>query len=65
MIATSLLQDGRSPAGTSKGTKVSSVTKNFFESFDFTIYPLNDFIRISTNKFLLGGIGSNLRKDVL
>jgi hypothetical protein len=51
--------------GIGEGTKVPSVAKNFLETFDFAVYPLNDFIRISTNKFLLGRICSNFRKVVL
>jgi hypothetical protein len=51
--------------GTGKGTEVPSVTKNFLKSFDLTVYPLNNFIRISTNEFLLGRKCTNFSKVVL
>jgi hypothetical protein len=65
MIATSLLQDGRGSPGTSKGTEISSITKNFFKSFGFPGDPLDNFIGVTADKSLLRGIGSNLSEAVL
>jgi hypothetical protein len=65
MIATNPLPNRHGPIGTGKGTKVSSVTKNFLESFDLAVYPLDNFIRIATNEFLLERKCTNLRKVVL
>jgi hypothetical protein len=65
MFATSLLQDGCGPLGTSKGIDISSITKNFFESFGFPADPLDNSIEVTTDKSLLRGIGSNLSEAVL
>jgi hypothetical protein len=65
MIATSLLQDGRGPLGTSKGTKISSITKNFFKSFGFFADPLDNSIGVTADKSLFRGIGSNLSEAIL
>jgi hypothetical protein len=65
MIATSLLQDGRGPPGTSKGTEISSITKNFFESFGFPADPLDNSIGVTVDKSLLRVIGSNLSEAIL
>jgi hypothetical protein len=61
MITTSLLQNRHNPTGTGKGTDVPSVTKNFLESFDFAVNPLDNFIRIATDEFLLGRKCTNFR----
>jgi hypothetical protein len=65
MLATSLLQDGCDPSGTSKGTKIFSITENLFESFGFPADPLDNSIGVTADKSLLRGIGSNLSETVL
>jgi hypothetical protein len=62
MITTSLLQNRYGPTGIGKGKEVPSVTKNFLESFNLTVNPLDNFIRIVADEFLLGRKCTNFRK---
>jgi hypothetical protein len=50
--------------GTGEGTKIPSITENFFKSFGFPTDPLDNSIRVTADDFLLGGEGSNFRKTI-
>jgi hypothetical protein len=53
------------PPGTSKGAEISTITKDFFKSFDFPADPLDNSIGVTADKSLFRGIGSNLSEAVL
>jgi hypothetical protein len=53
MFTASFLQNCCNPSSTDEGTKISTIAKYFFKSFDFFADPLNDSFGIASNKFLL------------
>jgi hypothetical protein len=64
MFAANLLKDRHNSAGTGEGTKFSSITEDLFKSFGFAANPLDNPVRITTDKVLLRGECTNLSKTI-
>jgi hypothetical protein len=62
MFAANLFKDRHSSTGASEGTKVSSITKDLLKSFGFAANPLDNPVKITTDKVLLRGECANLSK---
>jgi hypothetical protein len=48
MLAASFFKERDSSLGVGEGAKISSITKNFIKSFDFTTDPSDNPVRITT-----------------
>jgi hypothetical protein len=53
MFAANLLKDRHSSAGAGEGIEVSSITEDLLKSFGFATNPLDNPVRITTDKVLL------------
>jgi hypothetical protein len=64
MIASSLLQNSRNSPSARESTNIPTIAQDFFESFGFPAYPLNNALGVTSDKILLRGISTTLEKLV-
>jgi hypothetical protein len=62
MIATSLLQDSRNPSSARESTDIPTIAQDFFKSFGFPAYRINNALGVASNEVLFGRIGAYFGK---
>jgi hypothetical protein len=65
MLAADPFKDRYGPTSTDEGTKISSVAKNLFKSFNFVVDLADYPVRITVDKLLLYGKCADFREAIL